>query len=145
MTTRPLTLVLTALALLVVAGPAAASGASERREATRLLRGTAWTTYQSGTVTGASQDRTIHLCRNGTFVVVSSFVAPYIEDSSSYDHPYGESRVTGRWRVAKVRGSGVLVRYATEDGQRGSVAISVGRGGPRIGGLPAQVDRSDVC
>ena len=145
MTRRPHILIATALAVLAVAGPAAASGSSDRREATRLLRGTAWTTYQSGSVTGASQDRTIHLCRNRTFVVVTSFVAPYIDDSSSYDHPYGESRVTGTWRVARVLRSSILVRYVTENGQRGIVVISVGRGGPRIGGLPAEVRRSSVC
>jgi hypothetical protein len=127
------------------------AGSSDKRDATRQLRGTVWTTYQSGNVTGASQDRTLILCRNGSFVLKTSFVAPYIEDSSSYDHPYGESRVTGRWRVrrariARNRRSGTaLVAYVTDTGERGSVILSAGPRGARVAGIPAELTRGAGC
>lgn len=54
------------LATLLAAGAIAAAGATpafagsnDKRTATRLLRGTVWTTYQSGDVTGASLDRSV--------------------------------------------------------------------------------------
>jgi len=156
MTTRPRLLTGAALAACALAfasaGPAsAASGASERRAATRILGGTMWTTYQSGNVTGASQDRVAHLCRDGRFVVITNFVAAIIDDPSSYDHPYGESRVTGRWRVAKARLSPdrrrgrVVVRYVTDQGERGSVVFAATARGTTVAGLPAEVGRSNLC
>ena len=134
------------------AGPAtAASDKKVRKVATNVLAGSVWTTYASGEYSGASQDRTTHLCRNGTFVVFTSFTVSGIDDPSSYDHPYGESRITGRWRVVKARlnrdrtRGEVLVRYVTDDGQRGTVVFAAGSRGPTMGGAPAEVGRSSVC
>ena len=132
------------------AAPAVASG--DVHAAKRILAGTAWTTYTAGAVTGASQDRTAHLCGDGRFVVVTTFVAStYIDDPSSYDHPYGESRVTGRWRVSRARLSRnrrygkILVRYTTDQGQRGSAVFAASPRGTYLGGSPAEVAKSSVC
>ena len=141
------------LATAVVAGSAAApAGASSRdkRTATRLLRGTVWTTYQSGDVTGASLDRSVTLCRDNTYVFTSSFIAPIIEDDSSYDHPSGDTRVTGRWHVkrAKLRNrryGTVRVAYTTDAGERGTVVLTATRRGATLGGVPAAVSRTDAC
>lgn len=156
MTTRPR--ILTGAALVAcalaaaTAGPAtAASDRKVRKVATNVLAGSVWTTYASGEYSGASQDRTTHLCRDGRFVVFTSFTVSGIDDPSSYDHPYGESRITGRWRVVKARLSRdrtrgeVLVRYVTDEGRRGTVVFAAGSRGPTMGGAPAEVGRSSVC
>lgn len=84
-----------------------------------------WSSYQSGNVTGASLERTVTLCRDNTYVLVTSFVAPIIEDDSSYDHPAPETRVTGTWRVKRAKLSKnrrygtVHVAYTTDAGERG--------------------------
>ena len=141
------------LATAVVAGSAAApAGASSRdkRTATRLLRGTVWTTYQSGDVTGASLDRSVTLCHDNSFAFTSSFVAPIIEDDSSYDHPFGATSITGRWRVkgAKLRHrryGTVRVAYTTDAGERSTVVLTATRRGATLGGVPAAVSRTDAC
>ena len=151
---------LTAAALIAVtataaatAGPApAAKSKSSTKLATRLIGGTVWTTYTSGNVTGASQDRSTHLCRNGRFVYVSSFTAAgIIDDPSSYDHPSGESRTTGSWRVVKARISPnhrygrIVVRYMTDAGEGGTMVFDATTRGNTVGGSPAEVGRSTVC
>jgi hypothetical protein len=153
MTRASLATALVAATALVTA--AAPSGAATRdgRDATRLLTGTQWATYNSGNVTGASQDRVLHLCRGGRFVLLTSFVSTYVEgaDDSSYDHPYGESRVTGSWRVARARlganrrAGTALVRYVTDEGDRGTVVFTAGSRGATIAGAPADVRRSTLC
>jgi hypothetical protein len=152
MTSRP-----PILATLLAAGAIAAAGATpafagpaDKRTATRLLRGTVWTTYQSGDVTGASLDRSVTLCHDNTFAFISSFVAPIIEDDSSYDHPFGATSVTGRWRVkgAKLRHrryGTVRVAYTTDAGERGTVVLTATRRGATLGGVPAAVSRTDAC
>ena len=153
MTRSPLLLSAAALATVALAaagaGPAHA-GAKDVRAAKRVLGNTVWTTYQSGDVTGASQDRSAHLCRDGSFVILSSFTAPIIDDSS-YDHPYGESRLTGRWKVLRARLSAdrrygrVVVRYVTETGDSGEAVFTANARGTYVGGSPAEVGRSTVC
>jgi hypothetical protein len=149
-------LIATALvAATALAGAAPSAGAATRdvRSATRLLRGTQWATYNSGNVTGASQDRVVHLCSGGRFVMLTSFVSTYVEgaDDSSYDHPYGESRVTGSWRVVRARigadrrSGTALVSYQTDQGDRGTVTFAAGPRGATIAGAPADVRRSSVC
>jgi hypothetical protein len=145
------------LATLLAAGAIAAAGATpafagsnDKRTATRLLRGTVWTTYQSGDVTGASLDRSVTLCRDNTYVFTSSFVAPIIEDDSSYDHPYGDTRITGRWHVKRAklrhrRYGTVRVAYTTDAGERGTVVLTATRRGATLGGVPAAVSRTDAC
>ncbi len=142
------------LATAVVAGSAAApatAGPRDKRTATRLLRGTVWTTYDSGNVTGASLDRSVTLCRDDTFAFTSSFVAPIIEDGSSYDHPDGDTRVTGRWHVQRAklarnrRYGTVHVAYTTDAGERGTVILTASRRGATLAGVPAAVTRTDAC
>jgi hypothetical protein len=142
-------LLATALLACSAAAPAGASS-RDKRTATRLLRGTVWTTYQSGDVTGASLDRSVTLCRDNTYVLTSSFVAPIIEDDSSYDHPYGDTRVTGRWHVKRAklrkrRYGTVRVAYTTDAGERGTVVLTATRRGATLGGVPAAVSRTDAC
>jgi hypothetical protein len=51
-----------------------------------------------------------------------------------------------RARLSNDRRRGqVLVRYITDDGQRGTVVFAAGSRGPTMGGLPAEVGRSAVC
>jgi hypothetical protein len=145
------------LATLLAAGAIAAVGATpafagsaDKRAATRLLRGTVWSTYASGDATGASLDQTVTLCRDNSFVFSSSFVAPIIEDDSSYDHPYGDTRVTGRWHVKRAtlhakRYGTVRVAYTTDAGERGTVVLKATRRGATLGGVPAAVSRTDAC
>jgi hypothetical protein len=144
-----------ALALLVSAGaqPAAAKKRSSAvKTATRRLTGIHRTTYTSGDVTGASAQSTVHLCRGGRFVLISSSnVSTVIDDPSSYDHPSvgGETRTTGFWKVLSARVSrssaSALVGYRTDDGATGSVRITGGPNGVTVGGQPAEAGRSGVC
>jgi len=144
-----------ALALLVSAGaqPAAAKKRSSAvKTATRMLTGLYLTTYTSGEVTGASAQSTVHLCRGGRFVLISSSnVSTVIDDPSSYDHPSvgGETRTTGFWKVLSARVSrtsaSALVGYRTDDGATGSVRITGGPNGVTVGGRPAEAGRSGVC
>jgi hypothetical protein len=116
-------------------------------EATALLSGVAFTTYASGSVTDTSGDTTAHLCPGGRFAYVSNFVSTYVEgaDSSSYDHPYGESRTEGSWQVtsAQIGPDGqsgtALVSYVGDDGSSGEVQIEIGPGGATVNGQPAEV------
>ena len=80
----------------------------------------------------------------------ASFVAPIIEDDSSYDHPYGDTRITGRWHVkrAKLRNrryGTVRVAYTTDAGERGTVVLTATRRGATLGGVPAAVSRTNAC
>jgi hypothetical protein len=146
-----------ALALLVSAGaqPAAAKKRSSAvKTVTRMLTGVYLTTYTSGNVTGASAESTVHLCRGGRFLLISSSnVSTVIDDPSSYDHPSvgGETRTTGNWKVLSARVSrdrrsaSALVGYRTDDGATGSVRITGGPNGVTIGGQPAEAGRSGVC
>jgi hypothetical protein len=144
-----------ALALVVAAGaqPATAKKRpSAVKTVTRMLTGVYLTTYTSGNVTGASAESTVHLCRGGRFLLISSSnVSTVIDDPSSYDHPSvgGESRTTGNWRVLSARVSrssvSALVGYRTDDGASGSVRITGGSGGVTVGGMPAEAGRSGVC
>ena len=123
---------------------------SDKRAATKLLRGTVWTTFQSGNVTGATLDRTLTLCRDNSYVLVTSFLAPIIEDDSSFDHPEPETRVAGTWKVkraklTKRRFGTVKVAYTTEAGERGTVVFTATRRGVTFAGIPAQVSRTDAC
>jgi hypothetical protein len=146
-----------ALALVVAVG-AQPAGAKKRSSAvktvTRMLTGVYLTTYTSGNVTGASAESTVHLCRGGRFLLISSSnVSTVIDDPSSYDHPSvgGESRTTGSWRVLRAqvsrdrRSASALVGYRTDDGATGSVRITGGPGGVTVGGQPAEAGRSGVC
>lgn len=153
-TPRILVALLASVAVAAVAAVAAApamAGTSDKRAATKLLRGTVWTTYQSGNVTGASLDRSVTLCRDNTYVLVTSFIAPIIEDDSSYDHPEPETRVTGTWRVKRAkltrnrRYGTVNVAYTTDAGERGSVVLAANRNGATFAGVPAQVGRTSAC
>ena len=151
MTRRILPTLLAVAAITALAAAPASARAGDKRAATKLLRGTVWSTYQSGNVTGASLDRSVTLCRDNTYVLVSSFVAPIIEDDSSYDHPYGDTRVTGTWRVKRARlgrnrrTGTVVVAYTTDTGERGSVVLRATRSGATLAGEPAAVSRTDAC
>jgi hypothetical protein len=146
-----------ALALLVSAGaqPAVAKKRSSAvKTVTRMLTGVHLTTYTSGNVTGASAESTVHLCRGGRFLLISSStVSTVIDDPSSYDHPSvgGETRTTGNWKVLSARVSrdrrsaSALVGYRTDDGATGSVRITGGPNGVTIGGQSAEAGRSGVC
>jgi hypothetical protein len=132
----------------------AAKKRSAVRSVTRMLTGVALSTHETGSVTGATVDRTVHLCGGGRFLLVaSSDVSTIIDDPSSYDHPSvgGETRTTGEWRVLRAhlspggRSGSALVGYRTDDGDSGSVTIVAGSRGVTIGGLPAEVSRSSVC
>jgi hypothetical protein len=65
--TRIVTALLAAVATLALAASPAMAAKGEKRAATKLLRGTVWTSYQSGNVTGASLDRTLTLCRDNRY------------------------------------------------------------------------------
>jgi hypothetical protein len=132
----------------------AAKKRSAIRAVTRMLTGVALSTHESGNVTGASVDRTVHLCGGGRFLLVaSSDVSTIIDDPSSYDHPSvgGETQTTGDWKVLRAhlsrggRSGSALVGYRTDDGAAGSVTIVAGPRGVTVGGLPAEVSRSSVC
>jgi hypothetical protein len=137
------------------AQPAAAKKRSSAvKTMTRMLTGVYLTTYTSGNVTGASAESTVHLCRGGRFLLISSSnVSTVIDDPSSYDHPSvgGETRTTGNWKVLSARVSrdrrsaSALVGYRTDDGATGSVGITGGPNGVTIGGQPAEAGRSGVC
>ena len=106
MTPRTPRVVIALLASVMVAAVAATpamAAKSDKRAATKLLRGTVWTTFQSGNVTGATLDRTLTLCRDNSYVLVTSFLAPIIEDDSSFDHPEPETRVAGTWKVKRAK------------------------------------------
>jgi hypothetical protein len=150
--TRPLitAALIAATALAGAASPASAAGRKGSvRAAKKVLTGTAWSTYTSGQYAGS--DRTVHLCGGGRFVLISSFGTTIIDDPSSYDHPYDESRTTGDWSVSKARLSAdrrfgrVVVRYRTDDGQTGSVVFEATPRGTTMGGATAEVSRSSVC
>jgi hypothetical protein len=145
-----------ALALTAAAGaqPATAKKPSAVKTVTRMLTGIYLTTYTSGSVTGASAESTVHLCRGGRFLLISSSnVSTVIDDPSSYDHPSvgGETRTTGSWKVLRAsvsrdrRSASALVGYRTDDGATGSVRITGGPGGVTVGGMPAEAGRSVVC
>ena len=149
---RLLPTLLVAAAVASLAAAPAEAGSSQKRAATKLLRGTVWTTYESGTVTGASLDRSATLCRDNRFVLVTSFIAPILEDGSSYDHPIPpETRVTGTWKVkraklSKNRRSGTVhVAYTTDAGERGTVIVAAARRGATFAGVPAEVSRTSAC
>lgn len=146
-----------AVALLAAAGaqPATAKKRSSAvKTVTRMLTGVYLTTYTSGNVTGASAESTVHLCRGGRFLLISSSnVSTIIDDPSSYDHPSvgGESRTTGDWKVLRAhigrggRSASALVAYRTDDGATGSVTIAANSRGVTVGGQPAEAGRSGVC
>ncbi len=148
---RILSALLAAAAVACAGAAPAAAKQSDKRAAAKLLRGTVWTSYESGNVTGASLDRSVTLCRDNTFVFVTSYVAPIIEDDSSYDHPYGETRTTGTWRVKRAklardrRHGTVHVAYTTDAGERGTVVVSATRRGTTLAGVPAAVSRTNAC
>jgi hypothetical protein len=133
---------------------AAKKRSSAVRQVTKLLTGVYLTTYTSGSVTGASAESTVHLCRGGRFLLISSSnVSPVIDDPSSYDHPSvgGETRTTGNWKVLRAhvgrggRSASAVVGYRTDGGDSGSVSIAAGPGGVTVGGQPAEAGRSGVC
>ena len=149
-TPRVVTALLASVA--VAAAPAMAmASTSDKRAAAMLLRGTVWTTHQSGNITGASLDRSVTLCRDNTYVLVTSFLAPIIEDDSSFDHPEPETRVTGTWRVKRAKLSRnrrfgtVNVAYTTDAGERGTVVLRASKRGATLAGTPAEVSRTSAC
>jgi hypothetical protein len=149
--TRILPTVVAAVVIAALAAAPASARPGDKRAATKLLRGTVWSTHQSGTVTGASLDRTVTLCRDNTYVLVTSFLAPIIEDDSSFDHPEPETRVTGTWRVKRAKLSKnrrygtVRVAYTTDAGERGTVVLAASKRGATLAGAAAQVSRTDAC
>ena len=152
MTRRILPTLLAVAAISALAAAPASARAGDKRAATKLLRGTVWSTYQSGNVTGASLDQSVTLCRDNTYVFTSSYLSSaIIEDDSSYDHPSGDTRVTGTWRVKRARlgrnrrTGTVVVAYTTDAGERGSVVLRATRSGTTLAGQPAAVSRTDAC
>jgi hypothetical protein len=149
--TRILPTVVVAVVIAALAAAPASARPGDKRAATKLLRGTVWSTHQSGSVTGASLDRTVTLCRDNTYVLVTSFLAPIIEDHSSFDHPEPETRMTGTWKVkraelSKSRRFGTVgVAYTTDAGDRGTVVLAATRSGATFAGEPAIVSRTDAC
>jgi hypothetical protein len=149
--TRLLTALLAAAALVCLAATPAMAAKGDKRAATKLLRGTVWTSYESGNVTGATLDRTLTLCRDNSYSLYTAFVAPIIEDPSSYDHPGGDTQVNGTWRVKRAKLSKnrrygtVKVAYTTEAGERGTIVIAATRSGTTVAGVPATVSRTDAC
>ncbi len=150
-TPRVVTALLASVAVAAIAAAPAMAGTSDKRAAAKLLRGTVWTTHQSGNVTGASLDRSVTLCRDNTYVLVTSFLAPIIEDDSSFDHPEPETRITGTWRVKRAKLSRnrrfgtVNVAYTTDAGERGTVLLTASRRGATLAGTPAEVSRTSSC
>jgi hypothetical protein len=117
---------------------------------TSNLSGRKFWTYSSGST--GSLDKTLHLCEGGRFLYVSSFVSTYVEgsDPSSYDHPYGETRATGRWRVASTtpvenQRKTTIVEYTTDDGQTGRLEFVSTVTGLFIDGLLTESGRPAVC
>jgi hypothetical protein len=149
--TRFLTALLAAVATLALAASPAMAAKGDKRAATKLLRGTVWTSYQSGNVTGASLDRTLTLCRDNRYSLYTAFVAPIIDDPSSYDHSDPETTVTGTWRVKRAKLSKnrrygtVHVAYTSDSGERGTIAFAATRSGTTVAGAPAQVSRTNAC
>jgi hypothetical protein len=152
--TSPLRVLAALLATAAIAAAAATPAAArpgDKRAATKVLRGTVWSTHQSGSVTGATLDRTVTLCRDNTYTLVTAFLAPIIDDPSSYDHPEPETRVTGSWKVKRAKLSKnrrfgtVQVAYTTDAGERGTVVLSATRRGATFAGVPAIVSRTDAC
>jgi hypothetical protein len=120
--------------------------------ATAALTGRWYRTYAVGTVTGASAERTLQLCEGGRFLYVGTFVSTYVEgaDPSSYDHPYGETRATGRWRVASDvlvphERATSIVEYTTDDGETGRLEFVATGNGLTIDGAPAESGHPAVC
>ena len=148
--TRILAALVAAVAIAVLGAAPAAAAKGDKRAATKILRGTVWSTHNSGTVTGASLDRTVTLCRDNTYVLVSSFLAPIIEDDSGV-LPDPETRVTGTWKVKRAKLSKnrrfgtVKVAYRTDAGDRGTVVLTATRSGATFAGEPAIVSRTDAC
>jgi hypothetical protein len=93
----------------------------------------------------------VTLCRDNTYVLVTSFIAPIIEDGSSYDHPEPETRVAGTWRVTRAKLSRnrrygtVHVAYTTDAGERGTVVLAASKRGATFAGVPAAVSRTSAC
>jgi len=111
-----------------------------------------WTTFESGNVTGATLDRILTLCRDNSYVLVTRFIAPIIEEGGSPDLPVDpETRVTGSWRVKRAKLSRnrrfgtVHVRYRTDAGERGTVVLTATRRGATLAGIPAQIERTSTC
>jgi hypothetical protein len=148
--TRILTALTAAVAIAVLGAAPAVAAKGDKRAATKILRGTVWSTHSSGTVTGASLDRTVTLCRDNTYVLVSSFLAPIIEDDSGV-LPDPETRVTGTWKVKRAKLSKnrrfgtVKVAYRTDAGDRGTVVLTATRSGATFAGEPAIVSRTNAC
>jgi hypothetical protein len=148
--TRILPTLVAAVVIAALAAAPASARPGDKRAATKLLRGTVWSTHQSGNVTGASLDRTVTLCRDNTYVLVSSFLAPIIEDDSGV-LPDPETRVTGTWKVKRAKLSKnrrfgtVRVAYRTDAGERGTVVLAATRSGATFAGEPAIVSRTDAC
>jgi hypothetical protein len=149
--TRILPTLVAAVVIAAVAAAPAMAKPGDKRAATKLLRGTVWTTYESGSTTGASLDRTLTLCRDNTYSLSTSFIAPIIDDPSSYDHPDGQTTVTGTWKVKRAKLSKnrrfgtVKVGYTTDAGERGTVTLTATKRGVTFAGIPAQVSRTAAC
>ena len=148
---RILIALLAAVAVALAGASPAAARPGDKKAATKLLRGTVWSTHSSGSVTGASLDRTATLCRDNSYVLVTSFLAPIIEDDSSFDHPDPETRVAGTWKVKRAKLSKnrrfgtVQVAYKTEAGDRGTVVLAATRNGATFAGEPAIVSKTNTC
>ena len=148
--TRILPTVVAAVVIAALAAAPASARPGDKRAATKLLRGSVWNTHQSGNITGASLDRTVTLCRDNTYVLVSSFLAPIIEDDSGV-LPDPETRVTGTWKVKRAKLSKnrrfgtVRVAYTTDAGERGTVVLAATKRGATFAGEPAIVSRTDAC
>ena len=148
---RILIALLAAVAVALAGASPAAARPGDKKAATKLLRGTVWTTFESGNVTGATLDRFLTLCRDKRYVYVTRFIAPIIESGSPDIPVEPETRVNGTWRVQRAKLSRnrrfgtIHVRYTTETGETGTVVFSASGRGATLGGVPAQVERTNTC
>jgi hypothetical protein len=128
-------LVVTVLA--AFAFPAVAD-AGQIQNATKLLKGKRFATH-TGSVDNATIDRTLDLCRNGTYVYRSTFLYPNADELQ-------EETLTGRWKVVKARLRGgfgtVHVRWTGDDGTRGVIRMVANNRGVYVEGQVAEVLRA---
>ena len=126
--------VVTALAAL--AFPAVAD-AGQIQNATKLLKGKRFVTHVGGEA--GSIDRSVDLCRNGSYTYHSTFIHPTADQLQ-------EETLTGRWKVVKARVRGgfgtVTVRWTGDQGGSGRVTIVANRRGVYVDGQVAEVVRA---
>jgi hypothetical protein len=124
------------IAVAALAFPAAAD-AGQIQNATKLLKGKRFATHIGGEA--ASIDRSVDLCRDGSYTYRSTFIHPTADQLQ-------EETLTGRWKVVKARVRGgfgtVTVRWTGDQGGTGLVRLVANRRGVYVDGQVAEVLRA---